>query len=98
MWGGSTKERVESLLLEYAQSVPGARPLRADLSLQHDLAIESLSLVSLALRLGSEFGVDVVDLGIELGNLKTVGDIFNMAQTLSQSTMGGGSNESERRG
>src|SRR5258708_9096602 len=59
----TTEARVERLVLEYAQSVPEGRPLDPGLSLQNDLAIESLSLVSLALRLGGEFGVDLVDLG-----------------------------------
>lgn len=76
--------RVERLVLEYAQGVPAARPLDAKVSLQHDLAIESLSLVSLTLRLGAEFGVDIVDLGLELGELKTFGDLVSVARTLSQ--------------
>jgi len=73
---------VERLVLEYAQSLPAARPLDARLSLVTDLAIESLSLVSLALRLGGEMGVDIVDAGLELGDLKTYGDLVNIAQAL----------------
>ena len=83
--------RVERLVLEYAQAVPKRRPLEARLSLQNDLAIESLSLVSLALRLGDEFGVNVVDMGLELGAIKTFGDLLDMARTLKQqSTVGAG--------
>jgi acyl carrier protein len=82
---------VERLVLEYAQSVPAARPLDPRLSLQNDLAIESLSLVSLALRLGTEFGVDIVEQGLELRDLKTLGDLLNVAQTLKeQATSTGG--------
>ena len=67
------------------------RPLDAGLSLQNDLAIESLSLVSLALRLGDEFGVNVVDMGLELGAIKTFGDLLEVARTLKQqSTVGAG--------
>ena len=85
---------VERLVLEYAQSVPAARPLDPRLSLQNDLAIESLSLVSLALRLGTEFGVDIVEQGLELRDLKTLGDLLNVAQTLKeQATSTGGKNE-----
>jgi acyl carrier protein len=77
---------VERLVLEYAQSVPPGRPLDVQLSLRNDLAIESLSLVSLALRLGGELGVDVVDQGLELRNLATVGDLMEVARTLKQQT------------
>jgi acyl carrier protein len=76
--------QVERLVLEYAQSVPTGRPLSAGLSLRNDLAIESLSLVSLTLRLGEELGVDVVELGLELGNLETIGDLVRIAHELSR--------------
>jgi acyl carrier protein len=79
----SAEARVERLVLEYAQSVPPRRPLEAGLSLRDDLAIESLSLVSLALRLGDELGVDVVELELELGDVKTLGDLVKVAHTIS---------------
>jgi acyl carrier protein len=82
---GETMEAcVERLVLEYAQSVPPSRPLAAQLSLRDDLAIESLSLVSLALRLGGEFDVDIVELGLELRDLRTFGDLVHVARTLEQ--------------
>ena len=84
---------VERLVLEYAQSLPAARPLEARLSLVTDLAIESLSLVSLALRLGGELGVDIVDAGLELGDLKTYGDLVNIAQALKQQSRTNGEKE-----
>jgi acyl carrier protein len=74
---------VERLVGEYAQSLPEGRPLDLRLSLREDLVIESLSLVSLALRLGDEFGVDVTEAGVELGGLRTLGDLVSMARTLS---------------
>jgi acyl carrier protein len=74
---------VERLVLEYAQNLPSARPLDQGLSLRDDLIIESLSLVSLTLRLGDELGVNLMDSGIELGGLKTLGDLVNMARSLS---------------
>ena len=80
--GESLETCVERLVLEYAQSAPPQRPLQAGLSLRNDLAIESLSLVSLALRLGGELGVDIVEEGVELGQLSTVGDLLNVARTL----------------
>src|ERR1700729_470535 len=76
--------RVERLVLEYAQSLPTGRPLDPGLSLRDDLVIESLSLVSLTLQLGDELGVNVMDLGIDLGGLRTLGDLVSMARTLSR--------------
>jgi acyl carrier protein len=88
---GETLEAcVERLVREYAQSVPNDRPLQAALSLRNDLAIESLSLVSLALRLGGELGVDIVEQGVELGRLSTVGDLLDVARTLTEQTAGTG--------
>ncbi len=69
---------------EYAAELPVARPLDTRLSLRDDLAIESLSLVSLTLRLADELGVDVVELDLELGEVKTLGDLVRVAQTLSR--------------
>ena len=47
-----------------------------------DLAIDSLSLVSLAIRLGEEFGVDIVESGVEFSQLRTVGDLMVIAEKL----------------
>jgi acyl carrier protein len=77
--------RVERLVREYAQGIPAGRPLDGKLSLKNDLAIESLSLVSLTLRLGDELGVDVVEMGLELGDVKTLGDLVEVANTISRS-------------
>jgi acyl carrier protein len=79
----SMESCVTRLVLEYAQSIPAARPLDLGLSLRKDLAIESLSLVSLTLRLGDELGVDVVELGLELGKLETLGDLIKVGHTIS---------------
>jgi acyl carrier protein len=80
----TAEARVERLVSEYAAQLPAARPLDARLSLRDDLAIESLSLVSLTLKLADELGVDVVGLDIELGEVKTLGDLVRVAQTLSR--------------
>jgi acyl carrier protein len=76
--------RVERLVREFAQGIPAGRALDGDLSLRNDLAIESLSLVSLTLRLGDELGVDVVELGLELGDVKTFRDLVAVADTISR--------------
>ena len=85
MLGETLEARVERLVLEYAQILPSVRPLDPALSLREDLVIESLSLVSLTLQLGDELGVNVMDSGIELGELKTLGDLLAMARMLSRS-------------
>jgi acyl carrier protein len=86
--------RVERLVLEYAQNIP-ARPLDARLSLREDLAIESLSLVSLTVRLGEELGADVLDAELELGDVKTVADLVSVAKKLGEIAMRSGSGGSK---
>jgi acyl carrier protein len=80
-------EKVTRLVLEYAQDVPaGPRPLDPALSLRGDLAVDSLSLVSLMVRLGEEFGVlDLEEWGAELANLQTVGDLVGFGKALQRS-------------
>jgi acyl carrier protein len=76
----SSLERwVEGLIAEYAQRAP-VGSLRPDLSLRDDLAIESLSLVSLVVRLGDSLGVDAADDNLALGELVTVGDVVSLAR------------------
>jgi acyl carrier protein len=79
----TTEAQVERLVREYSQSAPQEGPLSPRLSLRDDLAIESLTLVSLAVQLGSELGVDVVDVGLELGDVKTLGDLVRVARGIS---------------
>jgi len=78
------EERVAMLVLEYAQASGVGQPLDPALSLRSDLGVESLSLVSLAVRLGEEFGVDIAERGAELGKLQTVGDLIALAGVLQQ--------------
>jgi acyl carrier protein len=85
----TTEARVERIVLEYAQTVPTARPLDGRLSLRDDLAIESLSLVSLTLRIGDEIGVDIMEVGVELGGVKTLADLVRVARSLELAAKGG---------
>jgi acyl carrier protein len=87
MPGETAEARVERLVTEYAINVPAARPLDPALSLRDDLAIESLSLVSLTLRLADELGVSVDDLDLELGEVRTIKDLVRVAHTLSRATV-----------
>jgi acyl carrier protein len=76
--------RIAQLVLEYAQTPPGTPGLALDpaLSLRRELSIDSLSLVSLALRLGEELAVDLVELGLDLSRLETVGDLIALGRSL----------------
>jgi len=78
------EERVEKLVLEYAQNAPPGGHLRPDLSLRKDLAVESLSLVSLTIRLGDELGVDIVELDINIGRVETLKDLVELGHRLSK--------------
>jgi hypothetical protein len=80
----SMEERITRLLLEHAQNVPAERPFPLGLSIRKDLAVESLSLVAVTLALGEELNVDIVESGIELGGLDTVGDLVVVARGLEE--------------
>jgi acyl carrier protein len=80
----TAEARVERLVLEYAETVPAKRPIDPKLSLKEDLIIESLTLVSLTLRLADELGVNVDELDLELGEVKTFGDLVRVAETLAR--------------
>jgi acyl carrier protein len=73
---------VERLVREFSPQTVPAGALHPRLSLRDDLAIESLSLVSLAVELGAQVGVDVADIELELGDVKTLGDLVKVAETL----------------
>jgi len=75
------EERVFRLVLEYAAAADAGQGLDPRLNLRSDLGVESLALVSLAIRLGEEFGADLAERGIELGTLQTVGDLIVLAGT-----------------
>jgi acyl carrier protein len=73
---------VERLVREFSPQTVPAGGLHPRLSLKDDLAIESLSLVSLAVELGAQVGIDVADIELELGDVKTLGDLVKVAETL----------------
>ncbi len=80
-------ERVNRLILEYAQVRPAeasAAKLDGKLTLRGDLAIDSLALVSLTIRVGEEFEVDVVESGLDFSQLETVRDLQAIAEKLER--------------
>jgi acyl carrier protein len=82
MYPEATEVWVERLVREFSPEAIPAGGLHPRLSLRDDLAIESLSLVSLAVELGAQVGVDVADIELELGDVKTLGDLVKVAETL----------------
>jgi acyl carrier protein len=77
--------RITRLLLEHAQNVPAQRPFPLGLSIRKDLAVESLSLVSVTLALGDELQVDVTSLEIDFSGMETVGDLVRIAHQIAAS-------------
>ena len=76
--------RVEALVREYAQSPIANSGLDPKASLRRDLGIDSLSLVSVAVALGDELGVDLVEWGADLSKLETLGDLVALGHALQQ--------------
>lgn len=75
--------RLESVLAEYAPVMPTNRPLAEGLSLRQDLALDSLALVSILIRLGDDFGIDIADQEFDLAGLETVGDLHHLLEQLA---------------
>lgn len=76
-------QKVDNLILEYAQNRPAGGPsLDGALTLRGDLAVDSLALVSLTIRLGEELGVDVVESGLDFSTMQTVADLRGIARQL----------------
>jgi acyl carrier protein len=74
--------RVTALVLEYAQTPPTG-PLDPRASLRRDLGVDSLSLVSVAVALGDELGIDLVEWGADLSKLETLGDLVALGHELN---------------
>jgi acyl carrier protein len=74
---------VTRLVLEYSDGAPATRPLNPSLNLKDQLGIDSMSLVSLVVRMSDELGVDVGALEVELGSVNTIGDLVRLARKLT---------------
>jgi acyl carrier protein len=75
--------RLESVLAEYVPVMPTNRPLAEGLSLRQDLALDSLALVSILIRLGDDFGIDIADQEFDFVGLETVGDLHHLLEQLA---------------
>ena len=77
-------DTVSGILLDYIPDTPGPGqlPFPSSRSLREDLGIESLSLVSVVLRIADELGVDAMNISEGLHSLRTVGDLLILAKSL----------------
>ncbi len=82
------EERITRLVSEYALAVPSL-PIDPSLTLRNDLEIDSLSLVSLALRMGEEMNFDVVAAGLELSRLVTFRDLVELGNRMMRGESAG---------
>jgi acyl carrier protein len=83
----SVESKITDLVLEYALHAPAERPLRPEFSLRDEIGLDSFSLVSLMLRLGEEFNVDLAEessrVGINLEEIATFGDLIRLGRAFS---------------
>src|SRR4051812_45965611 len=89
----SMSERITRLLIQYARTTvsDAHSTLPPALSIRNDLAVESLSLVSVLVDLGAELDVDIAESGLELSRIQTVGDLIAVGDELLAARRGRGS-------
>ena len=81
--GVSTMDRLENVLADYAPVMPTNRPLAGGLSLRQDLGLDSLALVSILVRFGDDFGIDMADQEFDFAGIETVSDLHHLLQQLA---------------
>jgi acyl carrier protein len=81
------ESKITNIVLEYAIHAPPDRPLRPEFSLRGEIGLDSFALVSLMLRLGEEFNVDLVEessrLGMQLHEISTFGDLVRLGRAVT---------------
>ena len=87
------ESKITDLVLEYALNPPNDRPLRPDLSLRDEIGLDSFALVSLMLRIGEEFSVDLAEesskVGINLQEISTFGDLMRLGRAVAKTPPAG---------
>jgi acyl carrier protein len=76
---------IRGILVDYCE-LNASAPLDLSLSIREDLAIDSLTFVSIILRLEDALKVDLLESGIELHTISTIGDLVRAGQSLQQSS------------
>lgn len=88
MLGSADKveETVIRLLREALPARSAKMEIRPEMSLQRDLAMDSLALVAFAVRLGEEFAIDLNQFADSIGDTRTVGDVLLTAKRIIDQT------------
>jgi len=82
----STETTVLELLREVLPADSAKMELLPDMSLQKDLAIDSLGLLAFAVRLGEEFEFDLNQFADRIGDIRTVDDVLVTAKRIIEQT------------
>jgi acyl carrier protein len=86
---GST-DKIETTVLRLLREALPARSAKMEIlpemSLQKDLAMDSLALVAFAVRLGEEFDIDLNQFADSIGDTRTVGDVLLAARRIVEQT------------
>jgi acyl carrier protein len=82
---GST-DKIETTVIKLLREALPARSAKMEIlpemSLQRDLAMDSLALVAFAVRLGEEFGIDLNQFADRIGDTRTVNDVIVTAKSI----------------
>jgi acyl carrier protein len=86
---GST-DKIETTVIKLLREALPARSAKMEIlpemSLQRDLAMDSLALVAFAVRLGEEFGIDLNQFADRIGDTRTVNDVIVTAKSIVEQT------------
>jgi len=86
---GST-DKIETAVIKLLREALPARSAKMEIlpemSLQRDLAMDSLALVAFAVRLGEEFGIDLNQFADRIGDTRTVNDVIVTAKSIIEQT------------
>jgi len=86
---GST-DKIETTVIKLLREALPARSAKMEIlpemSLQRDLAMDSLALVAFAVRLGEEFGIDLNQFADRIGDTRTVNDVIVTAKSIIEQT------------
>ena len=86
---GST-DKIETTVIKLLREALPARSAKMEIlpemSLQRDLAMDSLALVAFAVRLGEEFGIDLNQFADKIGDTRTVNDVIVTARSIIEQT------------
>ena len=77
---------IVKLLREALPARSAKMEIRPEMSLQKDLAMDSLALVAFAVRLGEEFDIDLMQFADRIGDTRTVHDVIVTAKHIIEQT------------